>query len=173
MHPFTSIFKEAEDDTELTKTITTTVMGYLKEKYKDPDMDDLLDMACLVDPSFKLQYTPEEKEYIKERAVLEMLKGERAVMVRDEESREEANGDAFAAGPPAKETKRSLASFFSKRPTTSNTEGLSEQQATERELGNYLLSPGAENDSNPLDWWKVYCWKPWSGKTKGYEPEDV
>ncbi|MEQ2172551.1 hypothetical protein GOODEAATRI_022240 [Goodea atripinnis] len=55
-------------------------MGYLNEKYKDPDMDDLLDMACLADPSLKLQYTQEEREYIKERAVLEMLKGERAVM---------------------------------------------------------------------------------------------
>ncbi|MEQ2191894.1 hypothetical protein XENOCAPTIV_004073, partial [Xenoophorus captivus] len=72
----------------------------------DPDMDDLLDTACLVDPSFKLQYTQEEREYIKERDVLEMLKGERVVMVRDEESREEAIGDASAAGPRAKETKR-------------------------------------------------------------------
>jgi len=33
---------------------------------------------------------------------------------------------------------------------------LSAQQAVERELGYYLLSPGADNDSNPLDWWKVY-----------------
>ncbi|MEQ2176821.1 hypothetical protein GOODEAATRI_032129, partial [Goodea atripinnis] len=115
MHLFTSIFKEVEDDTDLTRTITTTVMGYLNEKYKDPDMDDLLDMALLVDPRFKLQYTEEEREYIKERAVVEMLKGERAVMVRDEESREEAIGDASAAGPPAKETERSLASFFFKQ----------------------------------------------------------
>ncbi|XP_067257290.1 E3 SUMO-protein ligase ZBED1-like [Chanodichthys erythropterus] len=100
MHLFNaSILKEAEDDTELTRTIKTTVMGYLNEKYDDPAMDDLLDMACLVDPRFKLQ------------------------------------------------------------PTTTistNTEGFSAQQAVERELGNYLLSPDADNDSNPLDWWKVY-----------------
>ncbi|XP_067257230.1 E3 SUMO-protein ligase ZBED1-like [Chanodichthys erythropterus] len=111
-----SILKEAEDDTELTRTIKTTVMGYLNEKYDDPAMDDLLDMACLVDPRFKLQYTKEEKkEYIKERAVLEMLKGERAVV--EEESREEAVGHASAAvPPPAKKTKRSLASFFQTGP---------------------------------------------------------
>ncbi len=154
MHLFnTSILKEAEDYTELTRTIKTTVMGYLNEKNDDPTMDDLLDMACLVDPRFKLQYTKEEKrEYIKERAVLEMLKGERADVVREEESRKEAMGDASA---PAKKTKRSLASFFSNGPTTT-TEGLSAQQAVERELSNYLLSPDADNDSNPLDWWKVY-----------------
>jgi len=33
----------------------------------------LLDMACLIDPRFKLQYTQEEnREHIKERAVLDM-----------------------------------------------------------------------------------------------------
>ncbi|MED6255181.1 hypothetical protein ATANTOWER_005741 [Ataeniobius toweri] len=74
-------------------------------------MDDQLDTARLVDPRFMLQYTQEEKrEYIKQR---ELLKGERAAMVREEESREEAIGDASAAGPPAKKTKRSLGSFFS------------------------------------------------------------
>nr|XP_023647276.1 zinc finger BED domain-containing protein 4-like [Paramormyrops kingsleyae] len=123
MHLFnTSILKESKDDTELTRTIKTTVMGYLNKKYDDPTMDDLLDMACLVDPRFKLQYTMEEKrEYIKERAVLEMLKGERADVVREEESTKEVMGDACA---PAKRTKRSLASFFANRPTTTtNTEG--------------------------------------------------
>lgn len=156
MHLFnTSILKEAEDDTELTRTIKTTVMGYLNQKYDDPAMDNLLDMACLVDPRFKLQYTQGEKrEYTKERAVLEMLKGERSVVVREEESREEAMTDTFV---PPKKTKRSLASFFSNRPTiTTDTENLSAQQAVERELGNYLLSPHADNDSNRLDWWKVY-----------------
>ncbi|KAL7868756.1 hypothetical protein SRHO_G00101400 [Serrasalmus rhombeus] len=60
MHLFNaSILKEAEDDTEFTRTIKTTVMGYLNEKYDDPAMDDLLDIACLVDLRFKLQYTQE------------------------------------------------------------------------------------------------------------------
>ncbi|MBN3304946.1 ZBED1 protein, partial [Amia calva] len=128
MHLFnTSILKEAKDETQLTKTIKTTVMGYFNEKYDVPAMDDLIDMACLVDPRFRLQYTQERREYIKERAVLEMLKGERAVVVREEESREEAMEDASAAVPPAKKTKRSLPSFFPNRPTV------------ERELGNYLL----------------------------------
>lgn len=156
MHLFnTSILKEAEDDTELTRSIKTTVMGYLNDKYKDPAMDDLLDMACLVDPRFKLEYTKEEKkEYIKNRAVLEMLKGDRAVAVG--EASKDDNGDVSAAGPPPKKTKKSLSSFFPKRPTTSDTRGLSAKQLVERELSNYLLSPSADDDSNPLDWWKLY-----------------
>lgn len=40
--------------------------------------------------------------------------------------------------------------------TTTCTESLRTQQGAERELGNYLLSPYAYYDSNPLDWWKVY-----------------
>ncbi|KAL7865960.1 hypothetical protein SRHO_G00112070 [Serrasalmus rhombeus] len=92
--------------TELTQTIKTTVMGYLNEKYDDPAMDDLLDMACLVEPRFKLQYTQEEKrEYVKDRAVLEMLKGERAVVVRVEGSSEEAMGDASASSATSQESK--------------------------------------------------------------------
>ncbi|MEQ2288251.1 hypothetical protein AMECASPLE_020801 [Ameca splendens] len=92
----------------------TSILKETITKYKDPAMDDQLDTARLVDPRFKLQYTQEEKrEYIKQRAVLELLKGARAAMVREEESREEAIGDASAAGPPAKKTKRSLGSFFS------------------------------------------------------------
>lgn len=41
-----------------------------------------------------------------------MLKGERAGVVREEVSREEAMGDASAVVPPAKKTKRSFTSFF-------------------------------------------------------------
>ncbi|KAL7859457.1 hypothetical protein SRHO_G00146040 [Serrasalmus rhombeus] len=33
---------------------------------------------------------------------------------------------------------------------------LSAQQAVERELGNYLLAPDADSDSDPLEWWEVY-----------------
>lgn len=57
------VLKHNDDDTELTKTIKTTVIEYLNEKYKYYDMitDDLLDMASLVDPRFKTQYIKEEK----------------------------------------------------------------------------------------------------------------
>ncbi|XP_017330427.1 E3 SUMO-protein ligase ZBED1-like [Ictalurus punctatus] len=68
MHLFnTSILKEAEDDTDLTRTIKTTVMGYLNEKYDDPASDDLLDMACLVDPRFNFSTLRRRRENTSKR----------------------------------------------------------------------------------------------------------
>ena len=47
-------------------------MTYLEEKYAGPDTDDLLDMATLMDPRFKVQYIrPENVRAIQMRAVSE------------------------------------------------------------------------------------------------------
>ncbi|XP_048092031.1 B-cell scaffold protein with ankyrin repeats-like [Alosa alosa] len=65
-----SVLSSAEDDTELTKHMKRTVLQYLNEKYSDPATDDLLDMASLVDPRFKLSYIADNrKDYVKTKAV--------------------------------------------------------------------------------------------------------
>lgn len=62
-----------DDDTELTKTMKTTILDYLAEKYQDPTADALLDMASLVDPRFKTQYIDsDKKEGVQARAVSEL-----------------------------------------------------------------------------------------------------
>lgn len=64
----------SEGDTPLTKEMKTKIMEYLDEKYADPDTDDMLDMATLVDPRFKMEYIKQDKvEAIKTRAVSEIL----------------------------------------------------------------------------------------------------
>ncbi|KAL7864390.1 hypothetical protein AOLI_G00158100 [Acnodon oligacanthus] len=75
----TSILKEADDNTELTWTLKTTLMGYVSESYDDPAMVDLVDMGCLVDLRFST--LRRRREHTSKTAVLEMLKGERAVVV--------------------------------------------------------------------------------------------
>ncbi|KAL0147157.1 hypothetical protein M9458_057681, partial [Cirrhinus mrigala] len=50
------VLAEEEDDVELTKTIKTSILRYLKEKYSDPITEDLLDTASFVDPRFKATY---------------------------------------------------------------------------------------------------------------------
>lgn len=51
-----------DDDSKLTNTIKTTILNYLTEKYQDPTTDALLDMALLLDPSFKTQYIDKKEE---------------------------------------------------------------------------------------------------------------
>lgn len=55
LHLFNNtVLAAADDDTELTKDMKRVILEYLNEKYSDPKTVDLLDMASLVDPRFKM-----------------------------------------------------------------------------------------------------------------------
>lgn len=153
-----NILKPEDDDTELTKTIKENILSYMTDKYSDPDKDELLDMASLMDPRFRTTYTrPEMVEHIKKRAVTELLylptdkttpEPGPAVQVRQEE--EEAQ-----TGPgPAPKKRRSLASFFQKKNVPSSS--LSEADKIRTELETYLLTPEISEDADPLQWWKKH-----------------
>lgn len=55
-----SILKVKDDDTDLSRAIKSKILEYLNEKYSDPDIQALLDMASTVDPRFKMRYTAED-----------------------------------------------------------------------------------------------------------------
>ena len=62
-----------DDDSELTNTIRKKILTYLEEKYKDPETQELLDMASALDPRFKLRYASEDRVApIQARLVSEM-----------------------------------------------------------------------------------------------------
>ncbi|KAK6297662.1 hypothetical protein J4Q44_G00322450 [Coregonus suidteri] len=50
------VLAEDAEDTDLTKSIKTKVLAYLNNKYGDPNIQELLDVACFLDPRFKIQY---------------------------------------------------------------------------------------------------------------------
>lgn len=81
LHLFSSsILKENNDGAELTKTIRTKILTYLKEKYKDHETQELLDMASALDPRFKLRYVSEDRVApIQARLVSEMAASVRLV----------------------------------------------------------------------------------------------
>ncbi|KAL1252580.1 hypothetical protein QQF64_017273 [Cirrhinus molitorella] len=57
-----SILKVEDDDTDLSRAIKSKILEYLNEKYSDPDIQALLDMASMVDPRFKMRYTAEDNK---------------------------------------------------------------------------------------------------------------
>lgn len=154
----TSILEPEEEDTELTKTIKGKIMWYLDDRYSDPVRDELMDMASLVDPRFRTTYIdPDKVEQVKKRAVAELMalpppvnstvttastsqQPGTAVQVRQED----------AQPPPMK--KMTLAAFFKKNVVS--TPSQSEAEKIETELKSYLLTPGVDPDTNPLEWWK-------------------
>lgn len=157
-----------DEDTELTKTMKTTILAYLTDKYQDPTTDDLLDMASLVDPRFKTQYIDKEKiEGIQTRAVSEL---ESLLTIQYPTSSDQqptsSTSTSTSQSPdedqtPPKKAKKSLASFLkvsgvvsASATTTSASSSLKE--AIEGELKGYLSTPNAESEVDPLEWWKVH-----------------
>lgn len=52
----TSVLAEKEEDSDLTKSIKMNILNYMNSKYDDPTTQELLDMACFMDPRFKGSY---------------------------------------------------------------------------------------------------------------------
>ncbi|XP_056433869.1 E3 SUMO-protein ligase ZBED1-like [Gadus chalcogrammus] len=68
-----TVLTPAEDDTDLTKDMKKSILKYLNEKYSEAATDDLLDMAFLLDPSFRATYIADDrKEYVKNKAAAEI-----------------------------------------------------------------------------------------------------
>ncbi|XP_060790843.1 zinc finger BED domain-containing protein 4-like [Neoarius graeffei] len=149
----TQILKPADDETQLTKELKMTVMSYLDEKYTDPITEELLDIATLVDPHFKVQYiNPENIDAIKMRAVSEMLEDLSTSVRTEEAAPEQAEAGDAAVPPPLKKQKKSLGSFFKK---SHSSPELNDRERVESELENYLMAADADSETDPLQWWKI------------------
>ena len=164
LHLFrTNLLKLNEEDTQLTKEMKTKIMTYLDEKYAGPDTDDLLDMATLMDPRFKVQYIrPEKVRAIKMRAVSEGVnEGQSQAGASEGAADQGAEGGAAAATEPplplgVKKQRKSLGSFFKKQSQEEDDLPLTEEQKVESELEKYLMCPDADSEAEPLDWWRLH-----------------
>lgn len=74
LHLFeTSVVAVQEDDSDLTRSIKSRILGYLQEKYSDPNTQELLNIATPLDPRFKMNYVSEDnKTPVKARLTDEM-----------------------------------------------------------------------------------------------------
>lgn len=62
LHLFrTSLLKPQEEDVALTVTIKKNIMSYLVQKSNDPENDELLNMASLMDPWLRSTYIDHDK----------------------------------------------------------------------------------------------------------------
>lgn len=69
----TSVLAEKQEDSELTRSIKIKILNYMICKYDDSATQELLDMACFMDPRFKANYIHSDKvSHIKTRVMAEM-----------------------------------------------------------------------------------------------------
>lgn len=74
----TSVLAEDQEDTDLTRSTKTKVLAYLKEKYNDLSVQELLDVVTFLDPRFKTQYiTADNIPTTKTRLKTKMLESAR------------------------------------------------------------------------------------------------
>nr|XP_054591852.1 E3 SUMO-protein ligase ZBED1-like [Nothobranchius furzeri] len=148
----TSLLQPEDNDTELTKTTKSNILGYLVNKYSNPVKDELLDMASLMDPRFRTSYIdPDKVEQIKRRAVSELLS-----FPTDKSTPQPGpvvQVDQEARPQPNHKRKKNLAAFFKKSVPTPGPDQ-SEETKIETELATYLLMPEVDPDTDPLQWWK-------------------
>nr|XP_054600178.1 E3 SUMO-protein ligase ZBED1-like [Nothobranchius furzeri] len=151
-----SILAEQDDDTDLSKCIKRRILEYLNEKYGDSPTQELLDMATVLDPRFKLRYASEvSQETIKARLTMEMKSiMEAAVMGAPIGNTEVADDGASNQT----KRKRGLSSFF-KAPHSPAAPGaehtLQLDQAIACELQGYLQAGTLDTEEDPLGWWKL------------------
>ncbi|XP_060793315.1 zinc finger BED domain-containing protein 4-like isoform X2 [Neoarius graeffei] len=145
LHLFrTNLLQAQEGGLPLTTTIKRNILSYLEDKYSDPENDELLDMASMMDPRFRTTYiTPGKLDKIKESAINEL-----ADLCLDERPTEQP----LEKSSPKK---KNLAAFFKKAaPAAGSQSYKSEKDRIEAELTSYLLGPEVDPDTDPLDWWK-------------------
>ncbi|XP_076849420.1 E3 SUMO-protein ligase ZBED1-like [Brachyhypopomus gauderio] len=145
------VLAEKSDDTQLTKQIKESILGYLNTKYRDDNVDDLLSVASTLDPRFKNRYNDDDQ------MIMSTISSELMAMTTQEESNEGAIAEGGAKGDsdtyePAKKTKKSFGSYFKK---SVREERESQANVIEKEIKSYLLIPEVDSDVNPLEWWKT------------------
>ncbi|XDV25695.1 hypothetical protein PO909_029568 [Leuciscus waleckii] len=146
------VLAEDAEDTDLTKSIKTKVLAYLDNKYGDPNIQELLDVACFLDPRFKIQYISTDNiPAIKTRLKTEMVE----LAQQEKRSRTETVQMPQSAQPLGEKAKRSLGSFF-KTSAAPPSLPVKLEDVAEAEVNNYLMTPAIDGEDDPLAWWRVH-----------------
>ncbi|XP_034078778.1 zinc finger BED domain-containing protein 1-like [Gymnodraco acuticeps] len=138
-----------KDDPALARSIKTTILQYLQEKYSDPKTQALLDIATSLDPRFKLDYVSEDnKTTVKTRLKDEMT----SIVTMESLSLTPTTASSSATPPPGGKKRKTLGSFF--KVAKGNEAAAPEvEQVVDMELGAYLLSRNIDSEDDPLKWW--------------------
>ena len=112
-----------EGDTEFCRSIKSTIVDYLTDKYSDPATSDLLDMATFVEPRFKEAYIPRDRvDALKQKVVVKAksLLAEGRQPDPAVHTLSEPADQAVSMAPHAAKKKKSLASFFKRSTVTTH-----------------------------------------------------
>ncbi|KAL2085940.1 hypothetical protein ACEWY4_019260 [Coilia grayii] len=137
----TSVLAVQEDDTDFTKSLKSNILRYLQEKYRDQQTQDLLDIATMLDPRFKMNYIRDEhKATVRARLMDEMT---------DIAPAKQSAPSTASLVPPVKKGRKTLGSFFKAAKVNEESDpALHLEQAVSSELDSYLLTCNIDSEDN-------------------------
>ncbi|KAG1953673.1 zinc finger BED domain-containing protein 1-like [Pimephales promelas] len=152
LHLFETMMAVQEDDTCLAQSIKSKILHYLKEKYSDPHTQELLDIATVLDPRFKLNYVSEDNKV----SVKDRLKNEMTSIGM--QSPPTTDPSAQPLLPPAEKKRKTLGCFLkaAKGNEAAAPSDASQENDVDMELGSYLLTRNIDREDDPITWWKEH-----------------
>ncbi|XP_051962423.1 E3 SUMO-protein ligase ZBED1-like [Xyrauchen texanus] len=152
LHLFETMMAVQEDDTGLARSIKSKILHYLKEKYSDPHTQELLDIATVLDPRFKLNYVSEDNKV----SVKDRLKNEMTSIGM--QSPPTTDPSAQPSLPPVEKKRKTLGCFLkaAKGNEAAAPSDASQENDVDMELGSYLLTRNIDSEDDPIIWWKEH-----------------
>ena len=154
------VLKESENDTQLTKDIKGRILTSMEDKYSDPDVSGLLNVACYLDPHFITEYISSSVEIavVKDRLASEGVEmvvpadgGEPADTARTSDEQQQCESES-----PCK--RRKLGSWLKaskQQQEQLNFAARTPKAIVKEEVEQYSSIVKPDPESNPLDWWKI------------------
>jgi len=135
-------------DSRVKKEIKKAVKTDLENRYQDPQVEELLNKACFLDPRFKsLSFLPE----VERRFIRSLLEEEAAELRQDN-----TWSSATESAPQQKKPKKGLFSLLEDLMDSTSETSDDPQEAAKKEIQQYLTLDATDNPTDPVKWWKRY-----------------
>ena len=150
----TKYLQVTSEDSRVKKEIKKVVKTDLENRYQDPQVEEVLNKACFLDPRFKsLSFLPEA-----ERRFIRSLVEEEAVELSQAGSEDASESTITECGPQKKKPKKGLYSLLEDLMDSPSVTSDNPQETAKKETQQYLIldATSSDNPIDPVKWWKTY-----------------
>ncbi|XP_059418798.1 E3 SUMO-protein ligase ZBED1-like [Carassius carassius] len=161
-HLTESILAEKDDDSSLVRSMkhAIAICKNLKERYEDSDMANVINMACVLDPRFKLNFV-EEADSIKGQLEQQVMQessaneGSTSTLSQESSARGECEDEGTSVSvPEAPKGLAGLKIITKKKQEKNQSADMVKSTLAFQEVSVYTSLPTIAVDKDPLQWWK-------------------
>ncbi|XP_058617360.1 E3 SUMO-protein ligase ZBED1-like [Onychostoma macrolepis] len=160
-HLTESILAEKDDDSSLVRSMNHAICKNLQERYEDSNMANVMNMACVLDPRFKLNFMEEadsNKRQLEQHLTQESSDnvGNTSTLSQESSARGECEDEGTSISIP--EAPKGLAGILKmitmKKHENRQSADMVKSTPAFQEVSAYTALPTISVDKDPLQWWK-------------------